>query len=258
MGLPPYRLGFIIPSTNFVVEPDVWSNLPSDVSAHFSRVLVTGLKMDGDGYPEVWRQSNEHLPTAVAELATARVHALCYAVTAGSFFGGRKWDEDWRARVTEEHGIPATSTSYGLVEAVRSMGLNRVSVVTAFVDRQNEILSSFLTEHDIEVVAIDGLKDVRIQQPATETPERMAELIASVVRPRTEAVLVCCAGLNAMSSVDSFEQQFGLPVFSSNQVALWSALRQAGHPGLEDGPGSLMRRAPGDLAADPATAPLAR
>jgi maleate isomerase len=241
MALPANRLGFIIPSTNFVVEPNIWSSLPDDISAHFSRVLVTGRRMDGDGYPEVWKQSNEHLATAVAELATARVHSICYAVTAGSFFGGRRWDEEWRDRVSQEHGIPATSTSWGLVEAVRSLGLEKISVVTAFVERQNDILAGFLREHDLDVLAIDGLGDVQIQQPATETPDRMADLIATVIRPETEAVLVCCAGLDAMSAVDMFEQRFGLPVFTSNQVALWTAMRAANYQGSLDGPGSLLR-----------------
>jgi len=241
MDLPEYRLGFIIPSTNFVVEPNVWASLPPDASAHFSRVLVTGRRMDGDGYPEVWQQSNEHLPTAVAELATARTHSICYAVTAGSFFGGRAWDEEFRQRVLDEHGIPTTSTSFALVEALRESGYEKISVVTAFVPRQNEILEAFLREYDLDVLAIDGLGDVRIQQPATESPDRMADLIESVVRPQTQAVLVCCAGLNAMGSLDVFESRFGLPVYSSNQAALWSGLRHAGHPGAVDGPGSLLR-----------------
>jgi maleate cis-trans isomerase len=240
MALPSTRLGFIIPSTNFVAEPNIWASLPDDVSAHFSRVLVTGRRMDGDGYPEVWAQSNEHLGTAVLELASARVHALCYAVTAGSFFGGRRWDEEWRDRVSQDHSIPATSTSWALVEAVRASGLEKISVVTAFVDRQNEILEHFLREHDLDVRAIAGLGDVRIQQPATETPERMSKLIATVIRPETEAVLVCCAGLDAMSSVEQFEEQFELPVFTSNQVALWSALRASQYSGELIGPGSLL------------------
>ena len=235
------RLGFIIPSTNFVVEPDVYTAAPPGVTTHFSRLLIRGRDI-ADGYPQIWRESNRHLYRAVEELASARVAAIAYAVTAGSFFGGRAWEERVRARIEAERGIPATSTSFAIVQALRTFGASRITVATAYSDLLNARLRRFLQQHEFEVLAIAGLGNTRIQQPASEEPERITKLVARLVTDGTQAIVVSCAGLSALGIIDGLERQHGVPVVSSNQAVLWSAMRAAGVTTPVEGRGSLLRQ----------------
>lgn len=220
------RLGFIIPSTNFIVEPDVYSMLPPGVTAHFARVLVTGRDIDR-GYSSIWKESNERIDLAVQELASARVSVIAYAVTAGSFFGGREWDATLRAHVAHETGIPCVSTSYSLVLALNALRASHVAVASAYAGLLNHHLRTFLTEHHFKIVGLQGLGDTVIQQPASESPERIMSLAREVNSPEAEAILLSCAGLSVLPLLDGLEEELRKPVVSSNQAVVWAALRAA-------------------------------
>ena len=40
------KLGFVLPSNNTVLEPEAYSILPPGYSAHFSRIVSTGMAVD--------------------------------------------------------------------------------------------------------------------------------------------------------------------------------------------------------------------
>ena len=42
-----------------------------------------------------------------------------------------------------------------------------------------------------------------------------------------EALFVSCTGLNCMGVIREMEEDFGLPVITSNQASLWASLRLA-------------------------------
>ena len=54
-------------------------------------------------------------------------------------------------------GLPCTTMSHAIVRALRTLGVRRVAVATAYTDALNHDLTRFLTGLDFEVTALEGL-----------------------------------------------------------------------------------------------------
>ncbi|CAI8057431.1 Glutathione hydrolase 2 [Geodia barretti] len=116
------RIGMITPSLNTVLEPVTYallSDLP-DVTAHFSRVRVTHISLGDDAASQF---ADEPMLAAARMLADARVHAICWNGTAGSWLGP-DFDRRLCEAIARETGIPATSATLALAELFRSRGIS--------------------------------------------------------------------------------------------------------------------------------------
>lgn len=235
------KLGFIVPSTNFVVEPELYSMVPSGVSAHFSRLLITERDITASGYPRIWDESNAGLPLAVEQLISARVSCVAYAVTAGSFFGGRRWEEELRAQIDRQYGVRVTSTAHAIVRALEKLGVRRVAVATAYEGFLNAALGSFLHEYGVEVLSLEGLGNTYVQQPASESYQRVLSLVREANSDDAEAIVISCAGLSVVQLIEPLERELRKPVVTSNQAVFWSALRLAGYGESISGFGILLK-----------------
>jgi len=82
------RIGLIIPSANFNMEPDFYKMTPEGVTTHTSRMLLT----------ETTAQSivemEKHAVRAAQELKTAAVEILVFGCTSGSFLKGVGHDRE--------------------------------------------------------------------------------------------------------------------------------------------------------------------
>ena len=58
--------------------------------------------------------------------------------------------------IEEKTGIPASTTSTALVEAMREMGIARVAIASPYPQWVNDRLVKFLSDRGIETVAVIG------------------------------------------------------------------------------------------------------
>lgn len=214
---------------------------PPGVTAHFSRVLLRGRDLTEAGYPDIWRESNEALPLAIEQLATARPACIAYAVTAGSFMGGRQWEERFRRDIVRSFAIPATTAAYGIVSALEASGIRRVAVATAYGDYLNKGLQTFIESHGFDVLALEGIGSTRVQGPASESTESVVDLVRKVDRHDAQGIVISCTGLSVLDLIEPLESELGKPIVTSNQAVFWSALRTAGDRTRIDGFGTLLR-----------------
>ena len=67
------------------------------------------------------------------------------------------------------------------------------------------------------------------------------QAMAEMRDPAAEAYFISCANLHATYKIPELEELLGAPVLTSNQAALWCALRTAGIGDDIPGLGSLFR-----------------
>ena len=121
------RLGMLTPSSNTVLEPltaAMLAGLP-DASAHFSRFRVVAIDLGAGS-----RGQFDPAPVlAAAELlADARVDSICWNGTSGAWLG-LDLDRALCGTITERTGVPATTATLALVEALRRLGTRRYGLV---------------------------------------------------------------------------------------------------------------------------------
>ena len=187
------RIGMITPSLNTVLEPVTYallSDLP-DVTAHFSRVRVTHISLGDDAASQF---ADEPMLAAARMLADARVHAICWNGTAGSWLGP-DFDRRLCEAIARETGIPATSATLALAELFRSRGIKRFALVTPFEDALQEAIIETYRREGFECVAERHLDSDDTFGYATIPAAETEGMIRAVVGAEPEAIAAVCTNL---------------------------------------------------------------
>ncbi len=225
------KVGFIVPSWNTVMEYECQRMAPPGVSTHFTRISHT------DDAEETLLHMIEVVPELADLLGHARLDAICFGCTGGSFVRPGM-DADIIEVIERRTGIPATTTSTALVEAMREMGVAKVALASPYPRWLNERLTTFLAGKGIEVVAERGLD---VECPAFLPPAESETLARAVDCPEAQGIFISCTNFRALESVERLEAALGKPVLTSNTTALWHTLRVAGYEGEAAAGGALMR-----------------
>ena len=227
------RIGFIVPSWNTVMEYETVRMAPPGVSLHFARIPHTS---DAE---EVLVKMVDEAPHAAETLAHANVDAICFGCTGGSFVRPDA-DREIADRIRAHTGIPATTTSAALVDALKAVQARRVAIASPYPVWLNERLAALLKRNGLEVLAARGLGDDR---PAKYLPQKAAELAREANVAGADAVFISCTNFRSLEIIEPLEAELGKPVISSNTSALWKMLRLVGLRAAIPGAGQLFTRA---------------
>lgn len=225
------KIGFIVPSWNTVMEYECQRMAPEGVSVHFTRIHHT------DDEEETLLHMIEEVPRLADLLGHASLDAISFGCTGGSFVRPGV-DQEIMDIIEEKTGIPASTTSTALVEAMREMDIARVAIASPYPQWVNDRLVKFLSDRGIETVAEKGLN---IECPAFLPPEKSQELARAVDTPEADGIFISCTNFRALEGVEELEAELGKPVLTSNTTAMWHALRKAGFDEPATMGGSLMR-----------------
>lgn len=182
------------------------------------------------------------VPAAV-ELAGEGVEAVMVIGTSLTFYRGPEAHDRLLERLRAETGLPVSTMSQAIIDALHELGAHRVAVATAYIDVVNARLRELLEYHGLEVTALRAFRisefgDGIIRRSAEEIVELAVESVAET--ERADAVLISCGGLQTLPAIAPIEARTGLPVVTSTQAALRDALRLAGRDSRIGGYGRLL------------------
>ena len=193
------------------------------------------------------------LQEAARRLALLEPDVVFWTCTSGSFVLGRDYALRQRDAIVEAAGRPAGSTSLAFVEALRSAGLKRVSVLATYPEPASRAFASFLGEFGVEVAHLQWLDAPSGWHATAFDPERIVSGVREAAIDGIDAVLVPDTALPTLSIVERLEQAAALPVLTANAVSLWNGMELAGRQIPAPGYGSLLagRLCPSGGAAAP-------
>jgi arylmalonate decarboxylase len=230
-------IGMIVPPAADRVPPEPLELYPDGV-----RFAAKGLglgQLTVEGYDSVIDKTTDFCRAFKAEGASAVV----MMGTSLSFYRGRAFNEQLTAAMREATGgLPVTTMSTAIVEALRAVGARRVAVATAYANDINQRLSYFLIEEGFDVASLEALGVVAVDDLWSITSDDLADLghraIASA--QGADALLISCGGLRTLPVTVALESSYRIPVVSSAIAASWSAMRLIGHSGKVPGYGRLL------------------
>ena len=231
----PVRLGVLVPSVNTVVEPDMYRMTPSGFTTHFSRLPVPS----DESTVENLERLEDHLDEALQSLAQARVKAVAFACTSGSFIKGPEWDRHLIERM-EKIVRPAITTSEAVVTALRTLGLVKLALVTPYPDLINERMQSYFHAREFRIVSLKSFSLTRSYDMKRASPKAIFELAKSADSKDSEGIFISCTDLQALPVIDALEKSVRKPVISSNQATFWRLLTLSGESRSVKGYGRLL------------------
>jgi len=232
-----------VPVLGLIFPPTV-RDVPEEGTAMYGeqlRFVVTGLgveRMTPAGFDTVL----ERIPAAAEQLAAAGAEAIELTGTSLTFYKGEAFNQQLCEIVSKASGLPATTMSNGVIDALKAVGARRVAAVTAYNEEVNARLRAFLLEHELEPVAVTGLGIEAMADIERVTQDDLMEWGVKVraSAPTADALLVSCGGFRTLEIIAPLEARTGVPVISSMPHGLWAGARLVGLSGAAPGYGRLL------------------
>jgi maleate isomerase len=205
-----------------------------DIALYVSRISYTS-----DCTPENLKAMAPDMTRAASLLApNLALDTIAYGCTSGTVNIGYEGVVE-RIR-TARPGIPVSTPISGAVSAFRHLGVNKIAVVTPYIDSVNQTISNYLLDEGIEITGMTGFSLTADNDIASIPADALMEAARDVITPETEAVFFSCTALVIARDIDGMEASLGMPVICSNQAMLWEALRKANYTKPIAGFGQLM------------------
>jgi maleate cis-trans isomerase len=183
--------------------------------------------------------SSERLLEGARALAPRGVSALVWACTSGSFIYGWEGARRQAAEIQDALGIPASSTSLAYVEAMRALGLRRVSIAATYPEDIARAFATFLADAGLDPVAVTSRGIITAAEVGTLESDEALALVGAADGSGADAVLVPDTALHTIDAIEALERAARKPVLTANQVSAWEGLRLAGAATTAPGLGRL-------------------
>lgn len=180
------RLGMLTPSSNTVLEPATASLLAAtpQVTAHFQRLRVLSITLEGGSTGQF---DVAPMVAATEMLADARVHAICWNGTSGAWLG-LDADRAICAAVTAATGLPCTTATLALHDALHALGARRVGLVTPYLASVQAAILANLRAEGFEPAGERHLEDPGNVSFAEHAPGLVTRLVAEVAAEGCDAI----------------------------------------------------------------------
>lgn len=215
------KLGMMMPSSNSIAEPQFAAMLPAGVSLHVTRLQLRG----GDAAEHL--RMLDRLEEATSLLVDTGVDRLMFHCTAVSMFSPEMPGEITQ-RVRALTDIPLTITSEAVLAGLRALAATKIVLLTPYNQDTNDREVRFLEHNKVLVLREKGLNCAGGVEMAGVTPEQWYDEALALRDDRADAYFLSCTTIRSAEVIEPLELALGKPVITSNQVALWDALRSSG------------------------------
>ncbi len=181
--------------------------------------------------PEGLRILNRKLAETAAVYKDSDMDLVVFGCTAGSFINGIGWDMECIRQIEEASGLPGLTTSTAVLESLHALDAKKVAVLTPYPAATNEAEKAFLEANGYEVTAMEGMDMSAFTQPNGRQAFAYADEYFLYQNAKkmdlngADTFFLSCMGLTTMEVIASLEDALGVPVITSHQATLWSALR---------------------------------
>jgi maleate isomerase len=232
-----HHFGVLIPSTNTTVEIEYSRLLPASLQVHVGRLLTSGT---GPFAPS----KDDDIDYQAKLLGTAKVEVISLAQTSASLFAD-DYDANVTQRMSAAANCPAITSAQAVGQSVQALGARRIALVSPYsapvIERAKHYYES---KFGLEVVALEGFAATDSYMIGKLGPENARDAFARINRPEIEVLVVPGGNFPTMPFLPDWEREFGKPVITTNQAALWAMMRLMGVREPLPGLGRLLSQMP--------------
>lgn len=222
------RIGLIMASTNGVTEGEAPKVLPEGVSVHYTRISYKG---EGDEADDIrLRKEIESTVTLLAGRGSnLGVDVIGLMHGSASADPRKGFDLELSERMSRVSGVPCTTQSSAVVEALRKLGVKKVATGIPLGQMPTLLrMKAFLEASGFEVRKHASLGFTDHHLVDRQPPETAYRFMKSLDVEDVDAIVMNNSNLRTMEVIEPLEHDIGKPVITGNQALLWSCLRKLG------------------------------
>src|ERR1044071_2423936 len=217
MAQPRARVGLIIPSVNTYSEPQFNHFAPEGLGIHVARARVAG----------EWKRPLPEMKGEIADaarlLSDADPDVIVFHCTDTSMTQGPQGEGRILDIVKDATGIEAMATSRLVLEALQTLGMKKVVLLTPY--KSNKAVIDYLTAAGVTVPRDIGMK-LESKDFGKVTPAKWAQMAKEIDGPDSDGVFLSCTNTTQIEAIADIERLLGKPVVNSNQAVLWGCMRK--------------------------------
>ena len=229
------RIGFIIPSSNRMVEPQAQQHMPQGVQAHFTRIGMT------NRHKAPLDVLLPRILDAAELLADSQCDVTVLQCTGTSMSGGVDMEAHVIREIERATGKPAISAASSLTAAFRTLGAKKLVFISETKQDDHEKKKAFLVEAGYNLIADKAVGLSGTDEYCIMPPELWFDTAMSMRRDDADAYFISCANIRSIDVIQALEKELNKPVVTSNQAAFWCSLRMAGIQDVVPSLGRLMQ-----------------
>jgi maleate isomerase len=230
-----HHFGVLIPSTNTTAEIEYTRHLPPQWQAHYARVASSSVNRTPFSPPK-----DEDVDYQAKLLGSARVEVAFLLQTSASLFA-----DDYCAvvsrRISAAAGVPAFTSAMAIGEAMGALGVKNIALVSPYSPDVNASAKRYYeSKYGLTTVALEGFAATDSYAIGMLGPENARDAFRRIDRPEIEAFVVPGGNFPTMASIAAWESEFGKPVVTTNQAALWAVMKRLSSSDRLSGLGHLL------------------
>jgi maleate cis-trans isomerase len=230
------HFGILVPSTNTTCEVE-YCRLAPELQMHTGRL--------GKGGNTPFSPSRDADVAYQAKLlGDARVEVIVLAQTSASLFAD-DYDSVAVKRMTEASGVPSLTSAQAVGRALQAFTASRVAMATPYSE---EVIGRarryYETKYGIAIIASESLGATDAYAIGRMDAGMVETAFRRIDRPDIDALMVPGGNFPTMDRIAAWERQFGKPVITTNQAALWAVLQSMKLDTPLPGKGRLLEELP--------------
>jgi maleate cis-trans isomerase len=211
------HFGVLIPSTNTTVEIEFTRLLPKNLQFHTGRLGKGG---DTPFSPSL----DEDVAYQSKLLGHAKVEAISLIQTSASLFEDG-YDTRIKRLISENASAPAYTSAEAIGAAARALSTRKVALVSPYSDEVIKKAKNYYEENcGLSVVAVEGFGATDAYAIGALDDSHAVKAFERIDSPQIEALVVPGGNFPTMRHIAAWEERFGKPVITTNQVVLWSMM----------------------------------
>ena len=219
------RVGLIVPSTNTVMEPDLYRHLPPGATVHTSRMLLEG---------SVTIEAEElmldvYLPECARQIGTLMPDVVVFGCTSAGALRGPEYERELAGEISRTTGAPTITIMGAVVDELTRLGVKSVAVLTPYSEEINDTIKESLEASGFTVPHINGMDVKGAFNIAAVSPGEIVDYVRQELDGvSSDCLFVSCANLKSVDVLEDLRQAAGRPVVTSNQAVLEGVKRTIG------------------------------
>ena len=211
------RVGLIVPSTNTVMEPDLYRNLPTGTTVHTSRMLLEG---------SVTIEAEElmldvYLPECARQIGTLMPDVVVFGCTSAGALRGPAYEQELAGEISRATGAPTITIMGAVVDELKRLDVQSVAVLTPYSEEINDTIKESLETSGFTVPHINGMDVKGAFNIAAVSPEEIVNYVRDELDGvDSDCLFVSCANLKSVDVLEEIRQVAGRPVVTSNQAVI--------------------------------------
>ena len=165
---------------------------------------------------------------AARRIAMAEPNVILFACTIGSFLSDEAQPVGLEEKMTRATGIPAVTTSTAVIEAIETLRLKNISLISPYPEGMGHKEKAAL-ERRIAGLRVRSMQHMGIMSSFAKNlvPLALTERLAKeTIAPEADGLFISCTALRSMELIDPLEKDFQIPVVTSTQASLWACLQR--------------------------------